>query len=75
MISVKMLSIECCDSLQQMPNFSGGVSEGCIDTSQAIKKEREMPENRSYADDKEGWLVSVWKAKEESGRRWGQPGK
>lgn len=55
-----MLSIECCDILQQMPNFSGGVSEGCIDISQAIKKEREMPENRgSYANDKEGWLVSV----------------
>ena len=67
-----MLSIECCDILQQMPNFSGGVSEGCIDISQAIKKEREMPENRgSYANDKEGWL-SVWKGKEESGRRWGQ---
>ena len=52
--------VECCDILQQMPNFSGGVSEGCIDISQAIKEEREMTENRgSYANDKEGWLVSV----------------
>ena len=62
MIFAKMLIIECCDILQQLPNFSGGVSEGCIDISQAIKEEREMPENRgSYANDKEGWLVKCVK--------------
>lgn len=53
MIVLKVLNIESCGAYKQMPNFSGGVSEVCTDISQAIKKEREMPENRgSYANNR-----------------------
>lgn len=60
-----MLSIRSCGAYKQVHTLSGGVSEGCLDIYQTIKREREMQgEEHMLITEAEGrWIcqcVKVW---------------